>query len=296
MGPRNSSFRTRRTSQTVVKCKVCTSSKQLSCWSDVQNCGKMVILVCRRLPRTSLRKCFATAPMMPFPESPHHWVKVQTPPLERSECSKLQKLRWKWKPINSPKERDMCKLRISLQFWAFDDHEVTRGSPVSIKPNAPGVKRKRNVGRRRPALRTKQIKWKGRRPDTSYRPTVGHVLVRQPRGENDRPLDMKGLLEAATVIESLMYGAGHVFKGIANFYMHGGSFRNSPSDVEFGQLLARNNSLTSPDLPPYCKTTSLISTRYVGFIWLLLTHGVRTSITLLKSNSDWPDETSCRHS
>ena len=43
------------------------------------------------------------------------------------------------------------------------------------------------------------------------------------------PLDMKGLLGAATVIGSLMYGAGHVFKGQANFYMHGGSFRNSPS-------------------------------------------------------------------
>ena len=35
-----------------------------------------------------------------------------------------------------------------------------------------------------------------------------------------------------------MYGAGHVFKGQANFYMHGGSFRNSPSDADFGHLLA----------------------------------------------------------
>ena len=26
----------------------------------------------------------------------------------------------------------------------------------------------------------------------------------------------------------------YVFKGQANFYMHGGSFRNSPSDAEFG--------------------------------------------------------------
>ena len=32
-------------------------------------------------------------------------------------------------------------------------------------------------------------------------------------------LDMKGLVRAATVIGSLMYGAGHVFKGQANFYM-----------------------------------------------------------------------------
>jgi len=64
------------------------------------------------------------------------------------------------------------------------------------------------------------------------------------------PLDMKGLLGAATVIGSLMYGAGHVFKGQANFYMHGGSFRNSPSDEDFGHLLEKNNSLTSPHLPP----------------------------------------------
>ena len=64
------------------------------------------------------------------------------------------------------------------------------------------------------------------------------------------PLDMKGLLGAATVIGSLMYGAGHVFKGQANFYMDGGSFRNPPSDAEFGHLLARSNCLTSPELPP----------------------------------------------
>ena len=59
------------------------------------------------------------------------------------------------------------------------------------------------------------------------------------------PLDMKGLLGAATVIGSLMYGAGHVFKGQANFHMHGGSFRNSPSDADFGQLLEKSNCLTS---------------------------------------------------
>ena len=63
-------------------------------------------------------------------------------------------------------------------------------------------------------------------------------------------LDMKGLLGAATVIGSLMYGAGHVFKGQANFYMHGGSFRNSPSDAEFGICWLGSNCLTSPELPP----------------------------------------------
>ena len=64
------------------------------------------------------------------------------------------------------------------------------------------------------------------------------------------PLDMKGLLGAATVIGSLMYGAGHVFKGQANFYLHDGSLGNSPSDADFGRLLDRSNSLSSQYLPP----------------------------------------------
>ena len=64
------------------------------------------------------------------------------------------------------------------------------------------------------------------------------------------PLDMKGLLGAATVIGSLMYGAGHVFKGQANFYLQEDSLRNFPPDAEFGRLLDRSNCLTSPHLPP----------------------------------------------
>ena len=47
-----------------------------------------------------------------------------------------------------------------------------------------------------------------------------------------------------------MYGAGHVFKGQANFYLHDDSLRNSPPDTEFGLLLDRSNCLTSPHLPP----------------------------------------------
>ena len=35
------------------------------------------------------------------------------------------------------------------------------------------------------------------------------------------PLDKKGLLGAATVMGTLMYGAGHVWAGRANFYLHG---------------------------------------------------------------------------
>ena len=45
-----------RTSKTVVKCKFVTSTVNplvTSCWSDVGNCGKMLIFACRGLPRTS---------------------------------------------------------------------------------------------------------------------------------------------------------------------------------------------------------------------------------------------------
>ena len=51
-----SSFRAHRTSKTVVKCKFVTSSVNplvTSCWSDVRNCGKMLIFARRGLPRTS---------------------------------------------------------------------------------------------------------------------------------------------------------------------------------------------------------------------------------------------------
>ena len=62
-----SSLRARRTSKTEVKCEsawvVWQPSRRFvliegcenvtSCWSDVRNCGKMVIFVCRVLPRAS---------------------------------------------------------------------------------------------------------------------------------------------------------------------------------------------------------------------------------------------------
>ena len=64
------------------------------------------------------------------------------------------------------------------------------------------------------------------------------------------PLDMKGLLGAATVIGTLMYSAGDVFKGQSYFYLHESSFRTSPSDADFGQALEKSTSLTSPYIPP----------------------------------------------
>ena len=43
------------------------------------------------------------------------------------------------------------------------------------------------------------------------------------------PLDMKGLLGAATVMGTLVFGAGHVWAGRANFYLHDHELSRSPS-------------------------------------------------------------------
>ena len=43
-----------------------------------------------------------------------------------------------------------------------------------------------SLGRRWPFLQTKQMKRKGERPGTGDRLTVGHVLVRQPQGKNEK--------------------------------------------------------------------------------------------------------------
>ena len=64
------------------------------------------------------------------------------------------------------------------------------------------------------------------------------------------PLDMKGLLGAATVVGSLMYGAGHVYTGHANFHLHDDTLQGSVTDSEFAELLARNCCLRAPDFPP----------------------------------------------
>ena len=105
------------------------------------------------------------------------------------------------------------------------------------------------------------------------------------------PLDMKGLLGAATVIGSLMYGAGHVFKGQANFYMHGGSFRNSPSDADFGQLLEKSNCLTSPYLPPLAIAEALQDhvSHWYKIRRLHNTAQVRAVTDLMKHLADTPE-------
>ena len=63
-------------------------------------------------------------------------------------------------------------------------------------------------------------------------------------------LDMKGLLGAATVMGTLMYGARHVWEGEARFYLHDGELSGSPPDETFIHMLQQNCCLTGPHFPP----------------------------------------------
>ena len=42
--------------------------------------------------------------------------------------------------------------------------------------------------------------------------------------------DMKGLWGAATAMDTLMYGAGHVWKSQTHFYLHDGDLSSAPPD------------------------------------------------------------------
>ena len=64
------------------------------------------------------------------------------------------------------------------------------------------------------------------------------------------PLDMKGLLGAATVMGTLMYGAGHVWAGRVNFYLHDHDLCHSPPDEAFIDMLKQNCCLAGPHFPP----------------------------------------------
>ena len=47
------------------------------------------------------------------------------------------------------------------------------------------------------------------------------------------PLDMKGLLGAATVMGSLMYGVGHCWNGAVNMHLRSPSLEDCPDGEEF---------------------------------------------------------------
>lgn len=71
------------------------------------------------------------------------------------------------------------------------------------------------------------------------------------------PLDMKGLIGAATVIGALMYGVGHAFAGKSYFYLHQASLPSSPTDSDFGRMLAQSCRLDSPHFPPLAVAEAL---------------------------------------
>ena len=71
------------------------------------------------------------------------------------------------------------------------------------------------------------------------------------------PLDMKGVLGAATVVGSLMYGAGQVWAGLAHFHLHDRSVQGPPTDAQFIQMLSANCCLNGPDFPPPCRVEVL---------------------------------------
>ena len=63
------------------------------------------------------------------------------------------------------------------------------------------------------------------------------------------PLDMKGLLGAATLMGTLMYGAGHVWAGRAHFYLHDHELSRCPCDESFMDMLKQNCCLSGPHFP-----------------------------------------------
>ena len=47
-----------------------------------------------------------------------------------------------------------------------------------------------------------------------------------------------------------MYGAGHVWAGLAHFHLHDHSIEDSATDAQFTQMLSENCRLNGPDFPP----------------------------------------------
>ena len=55
------------------------------------------------------------------------------------------------------------------------------------------------------------------------------------------PLDIKGLIGAATVMGSLMYGAGHCWHGTISMHLRGSSLEDCPGDDQFLSSLDHND-------------------------------------------------------
>ena len=56
-----------------------------------------------------------------------------------------------------------------------------------------------------------------------------------------------------------MYGAGHVYRGVANVHLHDKYLQDSPSDSEFAQKLSLNCALDAQDFPPLAIAEALVN-------------------------------------
>ena len=70
-------------------------------------------------------------------------------------------------------------------------------------------------------------------------------------------LDMKGLIGAATVMGSLMYGTGHCWKGRINVHLRHQSLEDCPNDETFIQRLDRNKDKVMQQYPPVALAESV---------------------------------------
>ena len=75
------------------------------------------------------------------------------------------------------------------------------------------------------------------------------------------PLDMKGLIGPATVMGSLMYGAGHCWHGTVNMHSRGSLLEDCPGDDQFLSLLDLTDVLRKG------------ITKFAAYIWSLLICG-----------------------
>ena len=101
------------------------------------------------------------------------------------------------------------------------------------------------------------------------------------------PLDMRGLIGAATVMGTLMYGGGHVWAGQAHFYLHDHELTLALLLTSLSLICSSKTvvcqvliSLPQP-LLRHCKKMSPITTKCAGYISLSLIYGGHGSTTLL---------------
>ena len=64
------------------------------------------------------------------------------------------------------------------------------------------------------------------------------------------PLDMKGLISAATVMDSLMYGTGHCWQGRINVHLQHPKLDKCPTDETFVERFSCHSESVFQPYPP----------------------------------------------